>query len=548
MTHDLTLAAAFAERADSDALALVEIGPVERRATFAELDLLAARLAATLDARGVRRGDVVGVWLPNVIETVALELALARLGASVLGINTRYGEHELAHLLSAGRPVGLIAPAEFHGIDFSGRLAAAAKVVKGPLPNWVAWVGDDAGDVAGVTGYALGSVQPDEPASASRVSVRDEGVPEDLVNYFTTSGSTGLPKLAGHDQSSVVRHAQNVARAFGMRAGDMALGVLPMSGVFGFNHILAMLLAGGGTVLVPVFDPVPTVEAMARYGVTHVIGGDDLFGRLRDGWVNAGRPSLALRRGGIADFTGDAASCVAWAEDTFGADITGVYGSSEVFALTATWPAGLSRDRRRQGGGKLVSEEIRVRIADPESGVERPVGEPGEIQLEGYNVVTHYRGAGGAEAFTSDGWFRTGDLGIRHGRSDEFVYLCRIGDALRLRGFLVEPAEIERFLMDQPGVETAKVVAVPDEDGAQVVVAFVTATGDDAGATMSAEALLSETKLRLAAFKVPKLIRVVPEMPVTSGTNGTKIRTAVLRDWASDLMRSPPPDEPKETA
>jgi fatty-acyl-CoA synthase len=322
-----------------------------------------------------------------------------------------------------------------------------------------------------------------------------------------------------------------------MRPGDVSLGVLPLSGVFGFNHVLAMLLAGGAALLVPVLDPPRTVEAMAEYGVTHVIGGDDLFGRLREGWETAGRPGLALRRGGIADFAGDAASCVAWAAEHFGAEVTGVYGSSEVFALTATWPAGLGLDERVRGGGRLVSDDIAVRLVDPDTGAVSGPGETGEIQLRGYNVVTHYLGSAGS--FTDDGWFRTGDLGTAEHRPDEFVYVCRAGDALRLRGFLVEPAEIERFLMDQPGVDTAKVVAVPDADGTDVVVAFVTAVSGPGGPALDEDRLLAEARAKLAAFKVPRAVRVVAELPTTSGTNGRKIRTAVLREWAHELVRSP---------
>jgi fatty-acyl-CoA synthase len=538
MAEVLTLAGALGElarRHPSD-VALVEIGgATDRTVTFAELESMSVMLAQELSEHGVGRGDVVGVWLPNVVESVALEFALADLGAATLGVNTRYGEHELTHLLETGRPIGLVAPADFHGIDFAGRLGAALAEMpsEAPRPAWVAWIGADAGSVGTLGSWRL----VDRPVGGGTTSF-GHGRAGDAVNYFTTSGSTGLPKLAGHDQQAVVRHARNAARAFGMRRGDVSLGVLPMSGVFGFNHVMAMLLAGGTTVLVPVLDPVTTVEAMERWRVTHVIGGDDLFGRIRDGWEARGRPALALRRGGIADFTGDAAACVAWAEESFGADVTGVYGSSEVFALTAAWPAGLPVADRVRGGGRLVSDDIQIRVVDPDSGALVATGETGEIELRGYNVVTDYLGPAGsaADAITDDGWFRTGDLGYQEGRDDELVYVCRAGDALRLRGFLVEPAEIERFLMARPGIETAKVVAVKGPDGSDVVVAFATITTDEAGAHVDADGLLSEARSRLAAYKVPHAIRVVDALPVTSGTNGTKVRTSVLRQWAEELV------------
>ena len=90
--------------------------------------------------------------------------------------------------------------------------------------------------------------------------------------------------------------------------------------------------------------------------------------------------------------------------------------------------------------------------------------------------------------------------------------------------------------MDQPGVETAKVVAVPDDHGSDVVVAFVTVSPDDRGRAVTAADLLGTARARLAAFKVPRAVRVVDELPVTSGTNGTKIRSAVLREWAVAVL------------
>jgi fatty-acyl-CoA synthase len=109
------------------------------------------------------------------------------------------------------------------------------------------------------------------------------------------------------------------------------------------------------------------------------------------------------------------------------------------------------------------------------------------------------------------------------------VYTCRAGDALRLRGFLVEPAEIERFLMDHPAVTLAKVVGVTDATGQDRAVAYVSTHPHS---PETSEELLAHCRSQLAPFKVPSLLRVIAEFPVTTGTNGTKIRTAELREWA----------------
>lgn len=516
-----------------DAPALVErSGGRTRALTYRELQDASVRTAAELAALGTRRDDVVGVWLPNQLEAVVVELALASLGAANMGINTRYGAHELGHLLATGRPVGLVVPGDFLGLDFAGRLrdaiATATAAAPDLAPPWVTVAGDRAAglgdlDVGGGV-WRLGEGGDLAPAVRT-------GQPGDLLNYFTTSGSTGVPKLAGHDQVSVVEHARNIATVLEMGPGDVVLGVLPLSGVFGFNPAMAMLSAGGSCLLMPAFHADAAVADMAAFGVTHVIGGDDMFSRLMHAWEKSRVPLPAFRRGGASDYSGSAATVMEWAERELGATVSGLYGSSELYALTAIWPADLPLEERQIGGGVPISKAIVVRVVDPESGAARDPTEVGELQFRGYNVLREYLGNEQAtrEAFTADGWFRSGDLGFLTGDGSAFVYVCRAGDALRLRGFLVEPAEIEHFLMSHPVVDVAKVVGVRPGGKAEQAVAYVTLRE---GETADSEQLLAYCRSELAGFKVPSIVNVIPELPVTTGPNGTKIRAAELRRWA----------------
>ena len=178
----------------------------------------------------------------------------------------------------------------------------------------------------------------------------------------------------------------------------------------------------------------------------------------------------------------------------------------------------------------MVHPDIAVRVVDPDTDAVLEPGREGEVQFRGPNVVDAYLGAEVPDAFTADGWFRSGDLGVL---VDEgaFVYVCRRGDALRLRGFLVDPAEIERRLAAHEDVATAKVVGVPGEDGATIAVGFVVAT---AGRAPVGEDLVAWCRATLAGFKVPAAVHVVEAMPTTSGTNGTKIKAAELRRWATE--------------
>jgi fatty-acyl-CoA synthase len=512
-------------------------GEALRVITYGELAGHVGAAAAFLRERGVGPGDVVAVWLPNWAETIVWEFALAGLGACALGVNTRYGVHELTNLLRRGRPVGILMPDGFLGLDLGGRLrqawdAVAAESGQG-APPWIAVArgGDPASlDLGGGAGAAPSLDDGAAVADAPALSLH----PTRLANCFTTSGSSGDAKLAAHDQAAVALHSRNVVSAFEMDADSTFLAVLPWTGVFGFVPSMGVLAAGGCCLLEPLFD-VPTVLAdMQATGVTHVVGGDDMLARLMDGWDDSMRATVT--HGGIADFSGRAIEFTDWAEDAWGARIAGVYGSSEIFALTSIWPSGRDIAERRLGGGVPVSPEIEVRAADPETDAPRPHGELGELQVRGYNVLDAYIGTPEllASATTADGWFRTGDLGQTTGSGTDFVYVCRNSDALRLRGFLVEPEEIQAYLATHEAVETARVVGATAPGGSgDVAVGFVSLR---AGASADEAALLDYCRASLAPFKVPSAIVVLDEFPVTVGTNGTKIRTVELRRMAEERM------------
>jgi fatty-acyl-CoA synthase len=136
-----------------------------------------------------------------------------------------------------------------------------------------------------------------------------------------------------------------------------------------------------------------------------------------------------------------------------------------------------------------------------------------------------------AKAFTADGWYRTGDLATATGR--RFTYLARMGDGLRLRGYLVDPAEIENVLVQHPAVEGAQVVGVPVQGQGDVAVAFVTRAGGE----VDEASLLAYCRERLAAYKLPRRVVAVDAFPIVNGPNGGKIQKRVLREQASDMLR-----------
>ena len=554
-----TLAALLAglTSARPEAVAAIDAHP-DSPVLIRRIDLWRRTLAlrAGLERAGVRRGSCVAVWLPNWSDALSWQFAAASLGAHVIGVNTRYNVGEVTHLLSRARPAVVAVAHGFHGLDLAGRLRRAVAQSGAPAPSVAVVAGPHGTAPAGpegLSGYDMGAGAwvPGEPAGdAGDAPVPPQGDGSDLAVAFTTSGSTGMPKLAAHRESAVVAHAAADAAAIGFRDGDVMVCALPLAGTFGFSTAMAALAGGAACLLEPVFGEDLVLADMARWHATHLVGGDDMVARLAAAWQRRPYGAQGLpdwRWMGIADFTGRAQELAAWAQREFGTLTTGVYGSSEVFALAALWPDDEPVPRRWHAGGRLVTPGTEARIADPDSGRPLPPGQQGELQVRGPIVTDTYLGDPGAasRAFTGDGWFRTGDLaGID--ADGGITYICRMGDMLRLRGFLVSPGEIERRLAEHEAVQVAKVVGVRSADGEQEAVGFVVPA---AGSTVDGEALRAWCGETLAAFKVPSAVHVIEAMPVTSGTNGTKIRAAALRERARRYReRGREPERDREEA
>ncbi len=523
---------------DPDAPLLIDAGegeplPTTRAAFWGRV----ASLRAELVARGVGPGGCVATWLPNWSDALVWQFAAVAAGAHVIGINTRYNVEEARHILDMARPTVVALAHDFLRLDLGARLRAAAAGSAAPPPSVALVAGPrrpppDA-EARAAHDLGAGTWVPASDATPDTHPLADE--PARLAAAFTTSGSTGRPKLAAHSVAAVAAHARACAAAGDWTEQSVTVVSLPLSGVFAFAPAMATIAAGGVCVLEPAFDVPAIVADMARHGATHLVGGDDILARLFEAARDRPEALGALRRLFVADFNGRSAALAAWAEERTGALATGVYGSSELFALNAFWRAEDPAPARWRGGGRPVSPGIGVRTGDPDTGAALAPGEPGELQFRGYNVVDAYLGDPGRRdtVLTADGWFRSGDLGtVRPDGS--FDYLCRAGDALRLRGFLVEPAEIENRLIEHPAVVEAKVVGLRPPEGETQAIAFAVLRT----AVAPAE-LLDWCAAALARHKVPHALHVIEAMPVTAGVNGTKVRAVALREWAAILSADP---------
>jgi fatty-acyl-CoA synthase len=518
-----TLPALLAQRLNNAAPALFDRG---RPVSYRELAEESRRVAQGLRKLGVRTGDCVALWLPNLPAWLAAFFGCAQLGAIAVSVNTRFRSHELADILHRSRARVLLFWPEFKGIDFSGILAACEPQALAGLQAVVAYGESGAPVPAAIVGkpaLAYAALAGGAPLTANNAA------PDAGCAIFTTSGTTKAPKFVLHDQRTVIRHAFEVAQGFGFDPGSTLLLAPPLCGVFGFCGAMAAMAAGRPFVMAPAWNPEQAAADLVAHRITHAIGTDEVCAQLLDCNADVAR----LRYFAYAAFN-PAQGDIVQRADAQGLKLVGLYGASEIQALFARQNERAPVAERMLGGGHPVSPAARVRVRDPESGALLPHGGQGELEfLAPGSRMAGYHGNAAAtrDAFTEDGYYRSGDLGstLADGR---FIFLTRMGDALRLGGFLVSPAEIEAVMQEAPGIAACQVVAVARASGL-VPVAFVVLHHS---AALDEASVLAHVAGKLARYKVPQRVFAVDAFPVTPGANATKIQKGKLREMAEALL------------
>jgi len=516
-----TLATLLAERVGIESPALFDR---ERAVSYRLLLDESARVAAGLRARGVGPGDRVAIWLPNVTAWLASFFACARLGAIAVAVNTRFRSAELADVLVRSGASLLVTWPGFDRVDFAGVLAGCPADALAGLRGCVAYAepGSEQGLPAGLAWHRYADLLAAAPLH------EDVSSPDAGCVIFTTSGTTKAPKFVLHDPRTLLRHAFDVVRGFAIDADATMLLAPPLCGVFGVCNALAMIVAGRPFAMMPAWDPEFGARQIDAHRVTHLNGTDDAIAQLLA--QNGRTPAYpTLRFAGYAAFNPAQADIVERA-DARGLKVVGLYGISEIQALFARQCEHAPLAMRRLPGGLPVSADARVRACDPETGRVLPHEEAGELQFlaPGSRMVGYFGDASATrEAIVDGGWYRSGDLGYTCA-DGRFVFLARIGDSLRLGGFLVNPLEIEACVQQVAGVGGCQVVGVQAAGGLRPV-AFVTLTE---GASLDEAAVIAHVAARLARYKVPLRVFPIDAFPVTEGTNATKVQKHRLRERA----------------
>lgn len=468
------------------------LSPDRARWTYADLLTCSARFAHALAGSGVRVGDRVVVVAEKSPEVLSLHLACVRSGAVFVPVSTAYPPAELAELLADAEPT----------------LVVADPAVALPTTRPFA--------VATLDADGHGSLR--EAAAAAPAAYDDRALTgRDAAAMLYTSGTTGRPKGVVMTRGNLAFNARTLAAAWDFRADDVLVHVLPLSHTHGlFVAAHCCLVTGAAIRLLPRFDAAEVVAALPS--ATVLMGVPTHYTRLleHDGFDRAATAAMRLLTSGSAPMSVETHRAV---RERTGHTVLERYGMTETCILTSNPYAG----ERRIGtvGPPLPGVGLRV-VDDADAPLD--VEEVGHVQVKGPNVFPGYwrRPELRATEFTSDGWFRTGDLG----RLDADGYLeiaGRAKDLVITGGLNVYPKQVEQALLEVPGVVDCAVVGLPDADlGERVVAAVVAAPG----VALDPQALRTAVRGVLAGYKVPKAIHLVDSLP--RNTMG-KVEKARLR-------------------
>ena len=505
-----TLALAAVRR--PDATAFID---GDRAVTFAEIDAAADRLACGLLGLGFAKGDRIGIIAPNRIEWLQAFFAAQRIGLAVVGLSVRYRDTEIAYMLADSGARGVVAVAQADGFDVLAmleRLAPELPQLRHVIP------------LEPVAGRPVDlSVLTATPVAAGTLSAARAAVaPDDLAMVIYTSGTTGRPKGAGLTHRSMLASARAQAEHIRADEDDLLQLPLPLNHVGGITcGVLTHLLGGGTCELVPVFKADIVLRMIARHPPTILTGVPTMLTLLLShpdcAGVDLGSVRLITTGGSNVDSTLLSQLQARMPHAT----IMNLYGLSESSGALVMTPEGCSRDHLMTSIGQpFPGAELRVVKT---SGELAGPGEVGELCFRGIGVVPGYIGAAARnDAFSADGWLRTGDLGEVDAQG--FIRLKgRAKDMYIQGGFNVYPAEIEDFIASHPKVLMVAGIGVPDPVLGEVGRYYVIPRP---GSGLTEREILEHCAGRLADYKIPRQIVLRQELPLTPAG---KIQKAALR-------------------
>lgn len=474
--------------------------------TFAQLAARVQALAAHWSA-SVQPGQRIGLWFHNCHAWVESFLALNALGAVAVPINTRLTAVELRQIFGLARLHGLVTTRNYRKRNY---LEEARQVLQDAGSGLRIWEADD-------------ELAPSQWAQADlggQAMPQDATTPAGVFCIQYTSGTTSLPKGVMLTDAAYIATAAYVARCQRLTPSSRFISAGPFFHCSGSMHALTVCLLTGCTLTsMSVWEPQEFLDLVERHhcDVSHMVYFRDVLA-LGSPRARAQLASMQVTHDlGTPDF-------LQRIHDELGVPgISNIYGMTETGGQFTMWFPDDPLALRLSGNGRPQPGNL-VRIVNPEDLAPVAAGGTGEIQMRGATLSPGYfaNPQAQAEAFTPDGWFRSGDLG-RIGADGQLVYVARLKEIIRVGGENLAPAEVEEALREVCGSASVCVLGMPDERLDEVPAAVLVHPQ-----VQDWPQALAQLKLRLASFKVPRAVYLADELPQTA-TN--RVQRAVLRSW-----------------
>ena len=477
----------------------------DQRMTYADADATSAAIAKGLLAIGVGKGTPVGLLAPNSPDWIAAWLAIGRIGAIGVLVNTYYKARELDWVLRYADVQVLLSVPRYLGHDYLARLEEVVSPGRDPFiasPShpflrsvWV-WGQPDrpwAGSMDDL--MAAGEAISDEVLAAAEAEV----TPADEFTVVYTSGSTASPKGAVHTQGAVVRHAHNLWQFRDLKTDDRIYSAMPLFWVGGMlMGLVGSIHAGACLVFDERFEPGATLALIESEKVTLVVGWPHMSELL----IN--HPDFTRRD--LSSVRGGSLYALLPPEEQIDDSELRVnsLGMTETLGPHTLGMMGTRLPTEKRGSFGWAAPGVEHRIVDPVTGDDCPTGERGEVWVRGYSLMTRLYKVERADAFTPDGWYRTGDSGY-FDDDGYFYFTGRMGNLIKSSGMNIAPREIELVLEEPDEVMHAFVCGVPHPDRIEDVAAAVVLRP---GPPLAAEELKAFAAERVASYKVPRHLAV----------------------------------------
>jgi acyl-CoA synthetase (AMP-forming)/AMP-acid ligase II len=489
------------------ALVVPEGGPV---VTYHSLRNQIEALATTLQALGLGRGDRVAMALPNGIEIITAFLSITAAAATAAPLNPAYTAEEFRFYLEDIEAKALIVPP-------GGGEQARAVAPTGTL-------------LIETSLSPPGRVRFEIAGSSASSRVQTDPTPDDVALFLHTSGTTSRPKGVPLSHTNLLASAANVVATYALTPADVSLCVMPLFHVHGLVASTLATLRSGGTIVVPprfsagAFWPAVKTHRATWYTAVPTIHQVLLTRADQDQAPASGTSGLRFIRSCSSAL---APATMAGLEARFGCPVVEAYGMTEAAHQMASNP--LPPAPRRPGSvGRGTGVQVAI-MSDADTLL--PAGSQGEVVIQGPNVTRGYHNnpEANAAAFTN-GWFRTGDQGILD--ADGYLTLVgRLKELINRGGEKISPREIDEALLTHPAVAEAVCFGVPDAKYGEEVAAAVVLRSEASEAELAAHC-----RERLSAFKVPKTIYLVTQIPRTA--TGKIQRRVVAAAFANPTARS----------